>query len=74
MLQTRRTVEDVGDVALDWCTDDDISYEEEQKYASGGDVAVLLLSGPPAEQQYSSSFVGRTSRRNGVIAISGIPT
>jgi len=30
------TAEDVADVSLDWCTDDDISYEEEQKHGSGG--------------------------------------
>jgi len=34
------TGENVADVALDWCTDDDISYEAEQKHESSEDVVV----------------------------------
>ena len=33
----RMTADDIADVALDWCTDDDISYLEEQKHESGDD-------------------------------------
>jgi len=28
------TAKDIADVALDWCKDHDISYEEEQKHES----------------------------------------
>jgi len=36
---------------LDWCTDDDISYEEKQKHGSGKDeVAPAIGQSTPAEQ------------------------
>jgi len=34
------TASDIAGVALDWWTDDDISYEVEQKHELGDDVAV----------------------------------
>jgi len=46
------TAEDVVAVALDWCVDDDTSYEEEQKHKSGDDVAVPAIIRP---HQLSSS-------------------
>ena len=48
----RVTASDIADVALDWCTDDDISYEEEQKHESGDNVAVPAIVSP---HQLSSS-------------------
>jgi len=43
------TAKDVADVALDWCTDDDI-YGEEQKYESSEKavVAAIVQSTPAA--------------------------
>jgi len=46
------TAEDVTDVAIYWCTDDDISYEEEEKHQSGDNVAVPAIVSP---RQLSSS-------------------
>jgi len=47
------TTKDIADVALDWCTDNDISYEEEQMHESGEVVVVPTISqSTPSEQQY----------------------
>ena len=40
------TAKDVANVALDWRTDDDISYEAEQKHESSEDVVVPAIVGP----------------------------
>ena len=49
----RMTAKDIADVTLDWSTDNDISYEEEQKHESGEVVVVPAISqSTPAEQQY----------------------
>jgi len=53
MSHTRMTAEDVANVALDSCTDDDTSYEVEQKHESGDDVVVPATVSP--HQQSSSS-------------------
>jgi len=37
------TAKDIADVAFDWCTADNISYEEEQKHESGEDVVVPAI-------------------------------
>jgi len=40
-------------VVLDWRTDDDISYEEEQKHESGEDVVIPAIDqSTPSEQQF----------------------
>jgi len=43
MSYIQMTAKDIADVALDWCTDDDISYEEEQKHESGEDAVVSAI-------------------------------
>jgi len=54
MSHIRVTVEDVADVALNWCMDDGISYEEEQKHDLGEDVVVpAIYQSTPPEQQFS---------------------
>lgn len=40
-----KTANDVANVALDWCTDDDI-YDEEQQHESGNDVVVPAIVRP----------------------------
>jgi len=47
------TVKNIADVALGWCMDDDISYDEEQKHESGEDAVVPAVGQPtPTEQQF----------------------
>jgi len=46
MSHMRMATEDVADVALHWCTDDDISHEGEQKHQSGDNVAVPAIVRP----------------------------
>jgi len=51
MSHIRLTVKDIADAALYWCTDDDISYEKEQKHESGEDVVVSAVGqSTPAEK------------------------
>jgi len=53
MSHIRVTVEDVADVALNWCMDDGISYEEEQKHDLSEDVVVpAIYQSTPPEQQF----------------------
>jgi len=54
MSHIRITAKGIADVALNWCTDDDIWYEEEQKHESGENVVVPAFSqSTPAEQHFT---------------------
>jgi len=53
MSHIRMTAKDISDVTLDWCTDDDKSFEEEHKHESSGDVVVPAIGqSTPAEQRF----------------------
>jgi len=53
MSQIGMTANDIAEVALDCCTDDDISYEEEQNHESGDNAVVPTIGqSTPAEQQF----------------------
>jgi len=55
MSHIRMTAKDIAD-ALDLCTDDDVSYEEDQKHESAEDVVVLVIGRSTlAEQQFRLS-------------------
>jgi len=54
MSHVRLTAVDIADVAHDWCTDDDISNEEEQKHESGEYAVVpAICQSIPAEQLFT---------------------
>jgi len=50
MPHIQMIAKDIADFALDWCTDDDISYEEEQKHESVDVVVPAIGHLTPAEQ------------------------
>jgi len=53
MSRIRMTAKHIAVVALDWCTDDGISYEEEQQHDSGENVVTPVIGqSTPAEQQF----------------------
>jgi len=53
MSHIRMTAKDIADVALEWCTDGDMSYEDEKKHESGEDVVVPAIDqSTPTDQLF----------------------